>query len=180
MQWHEGDFPFLFVQLANFNADATWPVVREAQRRTLKLANTGMAVTIDIGDATNIHPADKQDVGARLALAARQIAYGEKIDYSGPMFREMTSGADSARVWFDHAHGLIARGGELMGFEIAAADRKFFPAQARIDGETVVLTSSQVAGPKYVRYGWAANPTVNLYNAANLPAAPFTSEDVPQ
>jgi sialate O-acetylesterase len=176
--WREGNFPFFFVQLANFKSDATetWAMIREAQRRTLSLANTGMAVTIDIGDPDNVHPSDKQTVGARLALAARALAYGEKIKYSGPIFRQTSIDKESMRVWFDHADGLTAKDGALSGFEIASDDHRFQPATASIDGESVRVTSSQVQAPKYVRYGWANAPVLNLYNSAGLPASPFTSE----
>jgi sialate O-acetylesterase len=118
--WGQGDFPFLFVQIANFNAtrDTLWPEVRDAQRQSLALRNTGMAVTIDIGDATNIHPTNKKDVGLRLALAARAISYGEKIEYSGPLYREVTPKDHAIRVWFDHAaSGLVAKNGQLKEFE---------------------------------------------------------------
>jgi len=177
--WHEGNFPFLFVQIANFNAgeQQTWPIVREAQRRTLSLANTAMAVTIDIGTPDNVHPSDKQTVGARLALAARAIAYGEDVEYSGPMFRQVSAGDGSLRVWFDHAEGLVAKGGTLEGFEIAGEDHHFVTATASIDGPSVLVTSPQVAHPKFVRYGWRNAPVVNLFNSAGLPASPFTSED---
>jgi sialate O-acetylesterase len=179
MQWHEGDFPFLFVQIANFksNDSEVWAVIREAQRRTLSVANTAMVVTTDIGDPDNVHPADKQTVGARLALAARALAYGEKSNTparfpaGGARWRRM-------RVWFDHAGGgLTAKGDALQGFEIAGSDGRFVAASARIDGNTVVVSSAKVADPKYVRYGWANAPVINLFNADGLPASPFTSED---
>jgi sialate O-acetylesterase len=179
-QWHEGDFPFLFVQIAPFRsgADEAWAAIREAQRRSLFVANTAMAVTMDVGDPHNVHPADKQTVGARLALAARALAYGESVEYSGPLFRQATREGDGLRVWFDHiADGLAAKGGDLQGFEVAGVDGRFVGATARIDGNTVVAGSGQVADPKYVRYGWANAPAVNLYNSAGLPASPFTSED---
>jgi sialate O-acetylesterase len=177
-QWREGDFPFLFVQISSFKSDESedWPTVREAQRRTLALVNTGMAVTIDIGDPENVHPSDKQTVGARLALAARAVAYHESPEYSGPMFRQAATEDGSIRVWFDHADGLTAKGGPPQGFEIAAADRHYLPATARIEGTSMVVTNVEVKAPKYVRYGWRNAPTVNLYNAADLPASPFTSE----
>ncbi|HEY1262958.1 MAG TPA: sialate O-acetylesterase, partial [Terriglobales bacterium] len=173
--WGEGDFPFLLVQIANWNSDPQddWPEVRDAQRRTLALRNTAMAVSIDIGDPVDIHPKNKQDVGARLALGARAIAYGEKIEYSGPLFRQLTREGHSLRVWFDHAGGLTARGGVPKGFEIASADRKFVPAAATIENAGVVVSSPNVPDPVYVRYGWAPNPDCNLYNAAGLPASPF-------
>ena len=178
-QWRQGDFPFLFVQISSFRSDAgeAWPIIREAQRRSLSVANTAMAVTIDIGNPENVHPADKQTVGARLALAARALAYGEKVEYSGPLFRQAAPEGAGVRVWFDHvAGGITAKGGALEGFEIAGDDGRFVSASARIDGQTVVVSDSRVADPKYVRYGWANAPTVNLYNADGLPASPFTSE----
>jgi sialate O-acetylesterase len=179
-QWHEGDFPFLYVQISNFTSNATeaWAIIREAQRRSLSVANTGMAVTIDIGDPGNVHPPDKQTVGARLALAARALAYGESVEYSGPLFRQAAPDGDGVRVCFDHtAHGLVAKGDALQGFEIAGDDGRFVTAAARIDGETVVVSNAQVAAPKYVRYGWANAPVVNLFNSEGLPASPFTSEE---
>ena len=178
-QWHEGDFPFLFVQISSFKSNDTevWPVIREAQRRTLAVANTAMVVTTDIGNPDNVHPADKQTVGARLALAARALVYGEKIEYSGPAFRQATPDGDGIRVWFDHSGGLVAKGGELEGFEIAGSDGKFVPATARIEGATVVAHSTSVVTPKYVRYGWANAPMINLFNSEGLPASPFTSQD---
>jgi sialate O-acetylesterase len=175
--WGQGNLPFLFVQLANFkaSADAKWPELREAQFQTLGLANTGMAVTIDIGNAKDIHPKNKQDVGLRLALAARAIAHGEKIEYSGPLFRQAMPEGGSLRVWFDHASALSATAGDPKGFEVAGADRKFVAAEAKIEGATVLVSSPSVAAPMYVRYGWADNPECNLYNAEGLPASPFRS-----
>lgn len=176
LHWQEGNFPFLFVQLANFASGPleSYNTIREAQRRTLSVANTGMAVTIDIGDPKNVHPADKQDVGARLALAAEAIAYGKKLEYSGPMFRETSVEGSALRVWFDHTTGGLKG---ATGFEVAGADHKFAPAAAQIDGDTVVLTADGVAQPKYARYGWANSPVVNLVNGEGLPASPFTSEE---
>ncbi len=177
--WHGGDFPFLFVQLANYKASPNdlWPTVRDAQRRTLNLANTGMAVTIDVGDPGNIHPADKQSVGERLALAARSIAYGEKLEFSGPLFREAGRQGHDMHIWFDHADGLTTKGGgALEGFEVAGADHVYRPATASITGGSVLVSSPEVPEPRFVRYGWKDVPTVNLYNGANLPASPFSSE----
>jgi sialate O-acetylesterase len=169
--WGIGDFPFLFVQLANYNApDSAWPELREGQRQALALRNTAMTVTIDIGTPGNIHPPDKKTVAARLSLAARAIAYGEDVEYSGPLPRQVTTEGDALRVWFDHAAGITAKGG---GFEIAGADRKYAPAQARVDGGTVVVRSDQVTAPVYVRYAWKDNPECTLFNAAGLPASPF-------
>jgi len=176
-QWQVGDFPFLFVQLANFKStpQEIWAPIREAQRRTLALRNTGMAVTIDIGNPDDVHPTDKLTVGHRLALAARSVSYGERLEYSGPIFRQATPEGSSLRVWFDHTDGLEAKGGALTGFEVAGADGLFQAAQASIDGKTLVLSSSAVPEPVAARYGWENNPECHLYNRAGLPASPFTS-----
>jgi len=177
--WRQGEFPFLFTQISSFKSDETenWSVVRDAQRRTLSVANTAMAVTIDIGDPENVHPSDKQTVGARLALAARAIAYHENIEYSGPLFCETSTEPGAIRVWFTHTDGgLMMKGNTLQGFEIAGEDHQFAPAAARIDGMSVVLMNQPVKAPKYVRYGWQNAPTVNLFNSVGLPASPFTSE----
>lgn len=177
--WDEGDFPFLFVQIANWNTgeESRWPEVRDAQRKALTLRNTGMAVTIDIGDAVDIHPKDKLDVGKRLALAARAIAYGEKIEWSGPLYRQLTREEQALRVWFDHANGLAAKEGALVGFEVAGADGKYVAAGAKIEGASVVVSNAAVPDPVSVRYGWAANPNCNLINKEGLPAPPFRSPE---
>jgi sialate O-acetylesterase len=180
--WNQGAFPFLFVQLANFAPPAagTWPVLRESQLATLELRNTGMAVATDVGDSNDIHPKDKQTVGTRLALAARAIAYGEKITYSGPVYRQAATERGEMRLWFDHTgSGLRARGDKLTGFEIAGADRRFVPAEARIDGATVIVSSPQVQSPAAVRYAWANDPVANLINAEGLPATPFRTDRWP-
>ncbi len=177
--WGLGDFPFLFVQLANFKTgpNSKWPELREAQVETLDLKNTGMAVTIDIGNPDDIHPRNKQDVGLRLALAARALAYGERLVYSGPMFRQATRESGGLRLWFDHAGGgLMAKGGELKGFEVAGANGQYYPAEARIEGASVVVRSPDVAAPVSARYGWADNPLCTLYNAEGLPASPFRTK----
>lgn len=183
--WGEGAFPFYFVQLANYMqrldvpAESEWAGLREAQSMTLKLKNTGMAVIIDIGDAGNIHPTNKQDVGKRLALWAEAKVYGKKdIEYSGPLYRKMKIDGGRAIVSFDHAKGgLVARGGgKVEGFAIAGADGKFVWANAKIDGDKVIVSSPLVSEPKAVRYGWADNPAVNLTNRADLPASPFRTE----
>jgi len=176
-QWGEGDFPFLFVQIANFKSSPAedWAALREQQLKALELRNTAMAVTIDIGNPDDVHPTDKLDVGMRLALAARCLSYGEAIEYSGPIFRQATPEGKSIRVWFNHGEGLEAKGGELTDFEVAGGDGKFSPATARIDGATVVAASPSVAEPVFVRYGWANSPRCNLFNGEHLPASPFTS-----
>ncbi len=179
-QWGVGDFPFLYVQISNFNPGPgeTWAVLREQQRRTLGLANTAMAVTIDIGNPDDVHPTNKLDVGLRLALAARALAYGEDVSYSGPMYRQATPEGSALRVWFNHhAKGLVAKGGVLTGFEVAGKDGQFSPAAATIDGNTVLVTSPAVVEPVYVRYGWANSPQCNLFNGEGLPASPFTSQN---
>jgi sialate O-acetylesterase len=134
-----------------------------------------MAVTIDVGNPADIHPRDKKTVGTRLALAARVLAYGETLPHSGPLFRQTTAAGAALRVHFDHAEGLTARGGSVAGFEVAGTDGRFVPAEARIEGETVVVSAAGVAAPRAVRYGWADNPVVSLYDAAGLPASPFRS-----
>src|SRR5262249_7994448 len=135
-----------------------------------------MTVTIDIGTPENIHPPDKKTVGTRLSLAARALAYGEEIEYSGPLPRGVTQESGALRVWFDHAAGLTARGIGVKGFEIAGADRKYVMAEARVEGETVVVRSEAVAAPEWVRYAWRDNPECNLFNRAGLPASPFRWE----
>ena len=180
-QWAQGDFPFLFVQLSSWAPTGDpWSTVRDAQRRTLSLKNTGMAVTLDIGEPKNIHPADKQTVGARLAAAALGGVYGAKVESSSPTFVQATVENGSVRAWFSHAEGLTTKGQPVGGFEVAGYDHKFVPADARIEkngaDETVVATSSAVTHPRYVRYGWTPVVTSYLYNAAGLPTGTFTSE----
>jgi sialate O-acetylesterase len=185
--WGLGQFPFLFVQLANFMktkpepGDSAWAELREAQSMTLALPNTGMAVIIDIGEADNIHPKNKQDVGKRLALWALANTYDKKLVYSGPIYKSMKVDGNSIVLSFDHVGGgLIAKGGdELKGFAIAGADKKFVWADAKIEGDTVVVSSNEVSEPVTVRYAWADNPVCNLYNIEELPASPFRTDDWP-
>jgi len=183
--WGQGDFPFYFVQLPNFMnrlelpSESEWAGLREAQSLALRLKNTGMAVTIDVGEAGDIHPKNKQDVGLRLALLAEAKLYGRKgIEYSGPLYQGMTIKGNQIVVSFAHAKGgLLARGGgPVRGFAIAGADGKFVWADARIDGQKVIVSSPEVAVPKAVRYGWADNPEATLTNRAELPAAPFRTD----
>jgi sialate O-acetylesterase len=175
--WGLGDFPFLYVQLANYTApDSDWPEIREGQRQALALRNTAMTVTIDVGTPNDIHPPDKQTVGARLSLAARALAYGESIEYSGPSPRQAAAHDGEIVIWFDHARGLKSRTGPLRGFELAGPDRNFYSADARIDGQTVVLRAPEVAHPTSVRYAWKDNPDCCLDNSAALPASPFRLE----
>jgi sialate O-acetylesterase len=183
-RWGEGDFPFLFVQLANWNQNYapknSWAELRESQATALSLPKTGMAVTIDIGDPENVHPKNKQEVGRRLALAAEAIAYGRKIVYSGPMYESMSIARGSVLVHFrDSDGGLVARDGPLKGFEIAGEDREFHHAEARIDGSTIVVQSSEVPRPVAVRYAWADNPECSLYDESGLPASPFRTDNWP-
>jgi sialate O-acetylesterase len=183
--WGSEDFSFLFVQLANFDQAGPancWAELREAQNMALSLPKTGMAVTIDIGNPKDIHPRNKQEVGRRLALAAEGVTYGCDVVYSGPMYKSMVSEAGKIRVSFDHLDGGLICGdaGELKGFTIAGTDKQFVPAQAKIDGDTVVVWADGVANPVAVRYGWADNPDYcNLYNKAGLPASPFRTDDWP-
>ena len=184
--WGEGDFPFLFVQLAPFNyhnggADpACCPELWESQLLTLKSTpNTGMAVTTDIaGDLNNIHPTNKQDVGKRLALWALANVYGRKLVYSGPIYKSMTVEGDKIRIEFDHVGGgLISRNGKpLSDFTIAAADQKFVPAVATIDGDSIVVHSDKLAQPEAVRFAWRDDATPNLANKEGLPASPFRTD----
>jgi sialate O-acetylesterase len=176
--WGEGDFPFYAVQLAALNNVSNNPLVREQQAKILAVPNTGLAITIDVGDPDNVHPKDKEPVGRRLALIALAKTYGRKVEYSGPLFSSIKIDGSSIRVHFTHGSGLVAKGGPLAGFEVAGADRHFVPAQARIEGDVVVVHSDSVPSPVAVRYAWADYPAgVNLYNAAGLPAAPFRSDD---
>jgi len=177
-RWGEPDMPFLFVQLANFKSNPFWPVLRESQTQTLSLRNTGMALAIDIGESRDIHPKNKQDVGHRLALAARHIVYHESNEYAGPLFRQATPEGGQMRVWFTHADGMQAKGGgPITGFTIAAADGNFVAAEAKVEGSTVVVWNSQVSDPVAVRYAWADDPVCNLINQVGLPANPFRSDE---
>jgi sialate O-acetylesterase len=134
-----------------------------------------MVVITDCG--ADVHPRDKTPVGARLALAARAISYGEKVEYSGPVYESFKVDSNIVIIRFSHvAGGLEAKGGELKGFTIAGADKSFVPASASIEGETVVVSSSEVAQPVSVRFGWAKIPDVNLFNKAGLPASPFRTD----
>ena len=177
--WKKPDMPFLYVQIAPYKSQS--PEIREAQFLSLgKTTRTAMVVTADIGDANDIHPTNKAPVGARLALAARAIAYGEKLEYSGPLFQAAKADGATMVVSFTHLGGglTVQGGGELKGFTIAGADKKFVPATARISGDTVIVSAPEITAPVAVRYGWANVPDVNLANQAGLPASPFRS-DVP-
>lgn len=179
-RWQQGNFPFLFVQLAPWDVPKVpgqWAELREAQLYTmLTVPNTAMAVITDAGDPKDIHPQDKAPVGARLALAARALAYGAKIEYSGPLYAGLDVRDGKAIVRFRHVGaGLASKGGAVQGFEVAGTDGKFVKANAIIQGDTVIVSSPEVARPVEVRYGWANYPVVNLYNREGLPASPFRS-----
>lgn len=175
-KWKQGDFPFFFVQIAPFNGQP--PEIREAQLLTLaKSKNTAMAVTTDVGNATDIHPTQKEPVGQRLALAARALTYGEKIEYSGPLYASMKAQGDKVELSFTHTGGgLVAKDGELKGFTVAGDDKKFVPAKATIKGDKIIVSAEGVNKPAAVRYGWANVPDVNLFNKEGLPASPFRTD----
>ena len=186
--WGQGDFPFLFVQVASVlppdpvPVESEWAELRESQALALKLPNTGMAVTVDIGEEKDVHPKNKQDVGYRLGLWARARVYGEKILYASPMYKSMKVEGNKIRLTFDNVYqGLDTRDNSpLQGFAIAGEDRKFVYAEAKIEKGKVIVWSEKVPNPVAVRYAWANNPLgCNLYNSANLPAAPFRTDDWP-
>ena len=190
----QGDFPFYIVSLANFMrrdpspGDDNWAELRDAQAYAARaLPNSGLAVTIDVGEADDVHPKDKRTVGARLAAVALARTYGRKTEYAGPTYRAMKVEGDAVRVSFDHAKGMWTgkpgvasiRMPDLVGFAVAGEDRKWRWATARIEGETVIVRSPDVPRPVAVRYAWGHNPEVNLANAAGFPAAPFRTDDWP-
>ncbi len=187
-QWEQGDFPFLFVQLANYHFEPqVFPELREAQTMTLSLPQTAMAVTIDIGDSTDIHPKNKQEVGRRLSLAAQKTAYGENMLFSGPIYKRMFVEGSKCWLLFNHVgDGLVAKGGgELLGFSVAGTDRKFLKARARIDGEQIIVWNEEIDQPVAVRYAWSNHPVAcNLYNQSgenpHLPASPFRTDKWPE
>ncbi len=208
-KWKQGDFPFYFCQLANFQAkvptpvDSAWAELREAQSKTLSLPKTGQAVIIDIGEAGDIHPRNKKDVGERLARIALAKDYGKSVAFSGPVFDQLTVKGNQAILTFQHAEGgLVAQplgetydvntfngetaplvrnspNSQLEGFAICGDDKQWVWADAKIDGDKVIVTSEKVPTPVAVRYAWADNPTCNLANAAGLPASPFRTDDFP-
>ena len=207
--WDQGDFPFYFCQLANYMAkkgapgESAWAELREAQSQTLGLPNTGQAILIDIGESADIHPRNKKDVGERLALIALAKDYDQKVVFSGPVYDSLKVEDGKARLTFKHTDGgLVAKplpatydvmsregktaplvrnspNSELEGFAICGEDKVWVWADAKIDGDSVVVWSDKVAKPVAVRYGWADNPNVNLYNGAGLPATPFRTDDFP-
>ena len=205
--WQQGDFPFYFCQLANSRAktdqpgESVWAELREAQAQTLSVPNTGMAVLIDTGESEDIHPQAKQIAGERLARIALAKTYGRDLPHSGPAYASMKSEGGGIRLSFDHlGGGLVARkvpatydvmrragktaplvrnspSSQLEGFAICGADKRWVWADAKIDGDTVLVSSDEVPAPIAVRYGWSDNPTCNLYNQAGLPASPFRTDD---
>jgi sialate O-acetylesterase len=182
--WKIEEFPFLFVQLANFMGrseqptDTNWARLREAQLQTLELPRTGMAVAIDIGEEKDIHPKNKQDVGKRLALWAEAAVYYKDQEYSGPLPGGFQVEEGKARLTFRHGEGMkAADGGKIKGFAVAGADKKFVWADAEVQGDHIVVSSPQVTTPVAVRYAWADNPECNLINVAGLPASPFRTDD---
>ena len=178
------DFPFYITQLANYTGrqtmptESTWAELREAQLMAAKIVpNTGMAVTIDIGEANDIHPRNKQEVGRRLALQALDKTYGMQIESSGPMYEGYEVDGNTIRIRFSStAKGLVVKGDKLEGFAVAGADHKFHWGEAKIVGNCVEVTCKDVSRPLAVRYAWAHNPLGNLYNTAGLPASPFRTD----
>jgi len=172
------ELPFYFCQLAALQNNSNDPQVREWQAGALRLPKTAMAVTIDIGDEKSVHPKDKQDVGDRLTRIALANVYGRPIEYSGPVYESMKAEGNAIRLKFSHTGGgLVARNGPLQTFEIAGADQKFVPAEAKIDGDSVLVSSETVTNAVAVRYAWSSYPAgCNFYNAAGLPAAPFRTD----
>jgi sialate O-acetylesterase len=196
-RWGLGDFPFLFVQIAGYHAPQTnaseggWALLREQQMKSLSLRKTGMASAMDLGAPFDVHPRDKLDVGHRLALAAKHVAYGQELVYSGPIYDSMKIQGDKIRISFRHVGGGLKVGlppwtpsgklpptpTRLTGFAIAGADRNWVWADAFIERDRVVVSSLQVRNPVAVRYGWASFPVCNLYNAEGLPASSFRTDD---
>jgi sialate O-acetylesterase len=176
--WGEGDFPFYAVQLPALKNVSNNPLVREGQARILSLPNSGLAVTIDVGDPDNVHPKNKAPVGERLMLIAMANVYGRKLEYSGPRYKSMKVKGNAIRIGFTHVDGgLAAKDGPLKWFQIAGDDHQFVDAEATITGKTVIVKSDKVAKPAAVRYAWDNYPIgCNLFNAAGLPAAPFRTD----
>ena len=179
--WRQGDFPFYFVQIAPYNYDTPMicALLRDAQRKSLSMPNTGMAVTMDIGNPNDIHPTNKQDVGKRLALWALAKTYGKQdMVYSGPLYKSMKIEKNKIRLFFDHVgSGLITKNGELTHFEVANEDQQFFPANAKIDGKTVIVSSNQVKKPVAARFAFHNTDEPNFFNKEGLPASSFRTDD---
>lgn len=187
-QWNEGDFPFIYVQLANIGKEietepakgGTEAIKREAQLFNLSIPKTAMVVAIDNADPLdmkNVHPKNKQEIGKRMVLAALAIAYGEKLTYSGPVYDKMEIIGNTIQLQFKSTDkGLICKGDQLKGFAIAGEDKKFVWADAKIVGNTILVSSPDIIKPVAVRYGWGSNPPISLYNKADLPASPFRTD----
>jgi sialate O-acetylesterase len=184
--WQNADMPFLYVQLANFMqrhpepTDTDWARLREAQLQTLEVPHTGMAVAIDVGESKDIHPKNKQEVGRRLALWAEATVYYRDQEYSGPLPSGFQTEDGKIRLTFRNGEEMKASdGGKIKGFAIAGEDRKFYWADAEIQGDHVVLSNPQVPNPVAVRYGWDDDPDCNLINNTGLPATPFRTDEWP-
>jgi sialate O-acetylesterase len=183
-RWGQGNIPFLYVQLANYMktkllpSESEWAELREAQTWTLSLPNTGMACIIDIGEANDIHPKNKKEVGRRLALAANKMVYKQNVIASGPLYRNFRNEGSRIRISFTNiGSGLSSRDGkELTGFSIAGKNKKFYWAKAIIEGNEVIVSCDKVAEPIAVRYAWADNPECDLINSEGLPAVPFRTD----
>jgi sialate O-acetylesterase len=187
-EWGQGDFPFYYVQLADFKAEATapaesdWAELREAQTMTMdKLPNVGEAVIIDIGEGKDIHPMNKQDVGKRLARWALGQTYGMPIAYRSPRYQSMTKNGSTVTLTFSHADGGFRPFdvNEAVGFAVAGEDRKWYPAIGKVVGDKIEVSAEQVADPVAVRYAWADNPVCNVYSKSGLPLTPFRTDDWP-
>ena len=187
--WGHGDFPFLFVQISSYRAapdepcESEWAELREAQLMTLRVPNTAMAVSSDVGDADEPHYKNKQAVGYRLALAAERAVYGKDVVSAGPIYDAMRVDGNKVRLSFKNVcGGLVAKGcDDLRTFQIAGADRKWAWADARVEGDGVVVWSDRIPSPVAVRYGWMDNAlAANLYNKAGLPASSFRTDDWPE
>ncbi|MEQ1796566.1 MAG: sialate O-acetylesterase [Lacibacter sp.] len=185
-KWNQGTLPFLYVQLPGFMdynylpSESQWAQLRDAQLKTLSVPNTAMTVAIDLGEWNDIHPDNKKEVGIRLALAARQLAYNEQLVYSGPVYQSAQIKENKIIISFQHTgSGLVTNDGEeLSEFSIAGADKKFVWAKAKIEGDKIIVWSDEVKEPMYVRYAWADNPVnANLYNKEGLPASPFRTDN---
>ncbi|MCY1721360.1 sialate O-acetylesterase [Prolixibacteraceae bacterium Z1-6] len=184
-QWNIGDFPFYFVQLANYQprnaqpVDDTWAELREAQTMALSLPNTGMAVAIDIGNPLDIHPGNKQEVGRRLALNALAKTYNKEVAYSGPMYKNIEVKNNTIEISFSDIEGELSTSDNKNpeGFAIAGADKKFVWANAQIEGDKVIVSSPKVINPVAVRYAWSSNPACNLIDSSELPTSPFRTDN---
>ncbi len=180
MHFAQGDLPFLYAQISSFGSVGEhWGIIRDAQRQALSIRQTSMTVTIDVGELHNVHPADKQTVGHRMALAAEGMVYGLPVAYRSPTFRQVTNEPDALRVWFDDADGLVSHSKAITGFELAGIDHKFITADAYIDGSTVRISSEKITNPAFVRYAWKNDDLGSLWNGAGLPVGTFTSESAP-